>query len=263
MILYVTVAVELGKKVIDERFGDCIEYYLAPNTQHKVWPWIFPKRDVVTLGTGGYMTQELISNAYPTVNTYMENFLNLPIVKKKLDGGKIVSYGLHLEFDGQLPRTTTDGLILTGEGMVESFFTGVYAAVAAAAAIKEKNNSAEFLAERFQEQMNANAYLTAFYYVAAENKKSILSMTDEEITYMMQNVVLSGGFLRVNETACTGCGKCRDFCACGVWEKAGEIYKPVRQDLCAECGACWNICPAEAVELDEPSGGTGVVFTFG
>jgi ferredoxin-like protein FixX len=30
-----------------------------------------------------------------------------------------------------------------------------------------------------------------------------------------------------------------------------------------ECGACWNVCPADAVEFDEPPGGTGVRFTYG
>jgi electron transfer flavoprotein-quinone oxidoreductase len=206
MILYVTAAVELGKKTIDERFGDCIEYYLGPGTQHKVWPWIFPKRDVVTLGTGGYMTDDLITDAFPTVNAYMDNFLNLPVVKKKLEGGRIVSHGLHLEFDGKLPRTTADGLILAGEaggfvtpflgeGMPESFFTGIYAAVAAARCIEKKDVSAEALSREFQEQMDANAFLNAFYFVASENKKSILSRTDEDTVNMMQNIVLSGGFI--------------------------------------------------------------------
>jgi flavin-dependent dehydrogenase len=206
MILYVTAAVELGKKTIDERFGDCIEYYLGPGTQHKVWPWIFPKRDVVTLGTGGYMTDDLISASFPTVNAYMDNFLNLPVVKKKLEGGRIVSHGLHLEFDGKLPRTTADGLILTGEaggfvtpflgeGMPESFFTGIYAAVAAARCIQKKDVSAQSLSQEFQEQMDANAFLNAFYFVASENKKSILSRTDEDTVNMMQNIILSGGFI--------------------------------------------------------------------
>jgi electron transfer flavoprotein-quinone oxidoreductase len=206
MILYVTVAVELGEKTIDERFGDCIEYYLGPGTQHKVWPWIFPKRDVVTLGTGGYMTDDLITDAFPTVNAYMKNFMDLPVVQEKLKGGRIASHGLHLEFDGRLPRTTADGLILTGEaggfvapflgeGMPEAFFTGVYAAVAAARGIKENDVGAEFLSSAFQEQMDSNAFLNAFAYVAAENKKSILSRTDDETVRMMQNIILSGGFI--------------------------------------------------------------------
>jgi len=206
MILYVTVAVELGKKAIDERFGDCIEYYLGPKTQHKVWPWIFPKRDVVTLGTGGYMTEDLVTGEIPSVNAYMENFLNLPVVRKKLEGGKIVSHGLHLEFDGKLPRTTADGLILTGEaggfvtaflgeGMPEAFFTGIYAAAAAADCIAKDDVGSDALAAAFQERMDSNAFLNAFFYVAEANKRSILSQPDEETVRMMQNIALAGGFI--------------------------------------------------------------------
>jgi NAD-dependent dihydropyrimidine dehydrogenase PreA subunit len=72
-----------------------------------------------------------------------------------------------------------------------------------------------------------------------------------------------GGFLDVDESSCSGCGKCRDFCARGVWEKSGATFKPARQELCVECGACWNVCPAGAVAFGEPEGGTGVIFSFG
>lgn len=72
-----------------------------------------------------------------------------------------------------------------------------------------------------------------------------------------------GVLLSVDETACTGCGKCRDFCVRGVWVRRGNVFRPERQELCAECGACWNICPAEAVGFGEPRGGTGVRFSFG
>jgi len=206
MILYVTAAVHLGKERIDERFGDCIEYYLGPGIQHKTWPWIFPKREVVTLGTGGYMDEELIGGAVPSVNTYMQNFLDLPVVRKKLEGGTIVAWGLHLEFDESLEQRVRDGLILTGEaggfvapflgqGMPEAFFTGIYAARAAAAAIAAGDVAREALEGRFEELLGENIFMQAFRHVAATNKKSILSKPDEEIAAMMQNVVMGGGFI--------------------------------------------------------------------
>jgi electron transfer flavoprotein-quinone oxidoreductase len=206
MILYVTLAVHLGEKRIDERFGDCIEYYLSPGTQHKTWPWIFPKREVVTLGTGGYMDAELISEDAPSVNTYMQNFLDLPVVQKKLEGGRISSWGLHLEFDEALERRVRDGLILTGEaggfvapflgqGMPEAFFTGIYAAQAAAEAIEAGDTSRERLEQRFEELLDENIFMQAFRHVAATNKRSILSKPDAEIVTMMQNVVMGGGFI--------------------------------------------------------------------
>jgi flavin-dependent dehydrogenase len=206
MILYVTAAVELGRKRIDQRFGDAIEYYLGPGLQHKTWPWIFPKRDVVTLGTGGYMDAELLGDGFPSVETYMRNFLAQPIVARKLEGGKIAAWGLHLEFDSTLPQTVGDGLILTGEaggfvapflgqGMPEAFFTGIYAAEAAAKAIAAGDLSRAALEPHYRERLEANTFYQVFHFIAAQNKASILTKSDEELAVMMQNVAMGGGFI--------------------------------------------------------------------
>jgi flavin-dependent dehydrogenase len=206
MILYVTVAIRLGKKRIDERFGDTIEYFLAPGCQYKTWPWIFPKRDVVTLGTGGYMTAELIDDDHPSVNAYMQRFMDLPVVSSRIEGGKIEGWGLHLEYDEALEKRARDGLILTGEaggfvtpflgeGMPESFFTGIYAAQAAARAIETGDTSESFLQTAFDEQIDANVFMKSFMYVAARNKASILSRPDMEIAGLMQSVAMGGGFI--------------------------------------------------------------------
>lgn len=206
MVLYATAAVHLGKKRVDQRFGDTIEYYLAPGCQHRTWPWIFPKRDVVTLGTGGYMTPDLINDRFPSVNAYLQNFMDLPVVRSRLEGGKIAGWGLHLEYDEAPAKRVRDGLILTGEaggfvmpflgeGMPEAFFTGIYAAQAAARAIEANDLSQQFLESAFNEQLEANVFLTSFLYVAARNKASILSRSDEEIAGMMQSVVMGGGFI--------------------------------------------------------------------
>jgi len=72
-----------------------------------------------------------------------------------------------------------------------------------------------------------------------------------------------GEFIRVVADRCTACGNCETFCVRGVWEQTAKIYEPVNLHKCVECGACWNACPADAVEFDEPPGGTGVRFSFG
>ncbi|WP_457557863.1 NAD(P)/FAD-dependent oxidoreductase [Candidatus Harpocratesius sp.] len=211
MILYITAAVYLGEEIINERFKDeqggcCIEYYLAPGTQYKTWPWIFPKKDTVTLGTGGYMTQELINDEFPTVEQYMRNFMNLPIIQKKIEGGKIESWGLHLEYDNKIEQKTKNGLILTGEaggfvipflgeGMPEAFLTGIYAAKTAATCIKKRDVSQSALSEIYENMIQENLFLQGFMYVGEENKKSILSKSDEEIVEMMQSVIMGGGFI--------------------------------------------------------------------
>lgn len=206
MILYVTAAVHLGRKRIDERFGDAIEYYLGPGLQHKTWPWIFPKAEVVTLGTGGYMDGGLLGNGCPSVQSYMQNFMDQPTVARKLDGGKVVAWGLHLEFDSVLPQTVGDGVILAGEaggfvapflgqGMPEAFFTGIYAAEAAAKGLAAGDVSRTALEPHYRERFDGNTFLQAFHYVAAQNKASILTQSDEEISSMMQGVAMGGGFI--------------------------------------------------------------------
>ncbi len=206
MILYVTVAVHLGEEKVSRRFGDTIEYYLAPGCQHKTWPWIFPKREVVTLGTGGYLTEELIGEGLPSVNSYMQNLMDLPVIRERIEDGRIASWGLHLEHDEPVEPRVAHGLILSGEaggfvapflgeGMPEAFFTGIYAAETAARAIAAGDVSQQALGAEYNERIEANLFMQAFMHVAAQNKASILSLPDGEISAMIQNVILGGGFI--------------------------------------------------------------------
>jgi flavin-dependent dehydrogenase len=206
MILYTILNVWLGEEKVNERFGNSIYYFLAPNCQHKTWPWIFPKREVVTIGTGGYMDENLFKGDIKSVNDYMQNLIDLPLLKEKLEGGRVEAWGLHLEYDEAIEKRTRDGLILTGEaggfvikflgeGMPEAFFTGIYAANTAKKAIDVNNFSAEFLEEHFMEQYNSNVFLQGFGYVASMNKDSILSISDEELAALIQNVIIGGGFI--------------------------------------------------------------------
>ena len=73
----------------------------------------------------------------------------------------------------------------------------------------------------------------------------------------------TGEFIKVHPERCTGCGRCALFCPRGVWVREGEIYRPRNLARCAECGACWNVCAADAVDFGEPRGGTGVRFSHG
>ncbi len=73
----------------------------------------------------------------------------------------------------------------------------------------------------------------------------------------------TGEFIKVDEEKCTACGDCARYCTRAVWDKAGDIYRPLRLADCVECGACWNVCPADAVLFSEPKGGSGVRFTYG
>jgi flavin-dependent dehydrogenase len=152
------------------------------------------------------MTADLVNDATPTVNTYMQNFMDLPVLRKRLEGGKIASWGLHLEYDEPTPQRTADGLILAGEaggfvmpflgeGMPEAFFTGIYAAQSVAKGIAANDVRKEALQASYEESLDGNLFMKAFGYVAAANKASVLTRTDDEIASMMQTMVMGGGFI--------------------------------------------------------------------
>ncbi len=113
---------------------------------------------------------------------------------------------MHLEFDEAIEKRVKNGLILTGEaggfvipflgeGMVEAFFTGIYAAKTAFNAIESNDVSEETLQETYEQLIAENMFMQVFRYIAQVNKESILSKSDEDITRMMQSVILGGGFI--------------------------------------------------------------------
>ena len=69
----------------------------------------------------------------------------------------------------------------------------------------------------------------------------------------------------IDPLLCNGCGLCAMVCSFKLWSvKEGKArLAPRYQELCLECGACWDICEAEAIDFSYPPGGTGVVIEFG
>jgi len=65
-----------------------------------------------------------------------------------------------------------------------------------------------------------------------------------------------GGYMKIKEMDCVGCGQCADICPAGaiVYDmKAGRVAPGYSQpkiiiDECIECGSCKEICPGEAIE---------------
>ncbi len=65
----------------------------------------------------------------------------------------------------------------------------------------------------------------------------------------------------IDDSKCTGCGLCYKYCLGGVFDmdtKAG-IAVVARIETCVECGACFHICPTDAIDWTYPDGGTGMV----
>jgi NAD-dependent dihydropyrimidine dehydrogenase PreA subunit len=55
--------------------------------------------------------------------------------------------------------------------------------------------------------------------------------------------------LKLDESACVGCGSCTQVCPHSVYTVNGKKAKIVDLDGCMECGACLNNCPAAAINL--------------
>lgn len=54
---------------------------------------------------------------------------------------------------------------------------------------------------------------------------------------------------KVDEDACTGCGACAEVCPADAITV--DDTAKVDPELCTECGACTDECPVEAISLEE------------
>jgi NAD-dependent dihydropyrimidine dehydrogenase PreA subunit len=55
--------------------------------------------------------------------------------------------------------------------------------------------------------------------------------------------------LRLDRTACVGCGACEIVCPHGVMAVIDRKAQIVDPDGCMECGACATNCPTEAIAV--------------
>lgn len=61
---------------------------------------------------------------------------------------------------------------------------------------------------------------------------------------------MTGGIVmaaKINSDKCTGCGACIEVCPIDAIRLQND--KAVVGDDCVECGACVNECPNEAIEV--------------
>lgn len=56
----------------------------------------------------------------------------------------------------------------------------------------------------------------------------------------------------IDETVCTGCGRCTEVCPPGaLYLKEEKVC--IAGDLCEECGFCAPECPVEAINIPFPT----------
>ncbi len=53
--------------------------------------------------------------------------------------------------------------------------------------------------------------------------------------------------VRLDRSACTGCGMCLHVCPREVLERDGRQVRIADSDACNECGACSRNCPTGAI----------------
>ena len=56
--------------------------------------------------------------------------------------------------------------------------------------------------------------------------------------------------LNLDQSACTGCGRCVEVCPHQVFSLSGNCAQISDIDACMECGACARNCPVAAIQVD-------------
>ena len=66
--------------------------------------------------------------------------------------------------------------------------------------------------------------------------------------------LLNVATLELEQTECTGCGRCVEVCPHQVFTLAEKRAAISDLDACMECGACAKNCPASAIRVDSGVG---------
>ena len=116
--------IELGKDVIDERFGltaregAAYEYFADATPGMLGDGFIYTNMDSLSVGVGVVISEMYGRENPPTPNQLLDRFKNHPCIQPLVKGGKTLEYSAHMiPMDGykNLPRFYTDGLMLVGD----------------------------------------------------------------------------------------------------------------------------------------------------
>ncbi len=73
----------------------------------------------------------------------------------------------------------------------------------------------------------------------------------------------AGDFVKVDSKLCDGCGDCVQGCFAQCLEMTEGVARVKTLEGCMECGYCWYVCAADAIEFSLPPGGTGYRTEWG
>lgn len=116
--------IELGKDVIDERFGltaregAAYEYFADATPGMLGDGFIYTNMDSLSVGVGVVISELYGRRNPPSPNQLLDRFKDHPCIRPLVKGGKTLEYSAHMiPMDGfrNLPRFYTDGLMLVGD----------------------------------------------------------------------------------------------------------------------------------------------------
>jgi len=122
-VVAVKEVIELGKDVIDERFGlaaregAAYEYFADATPGMLGDGFIYTNMDSVNVGVGVVISELYGRKNPPSPNQLLDIFKNHPCIRPLIKDGKTLEYSAHMiPMDGyrNLPRFYTDGLMLVG-----------------------------------------------------------------------------------------------------------------------------------------------------
>jgi len=175
---------KLPNREIDKRMGNTL--YLFYERDLMGYHWIFPKRGVLTVGTG-CATTEMKKKSTSYFNDFVKNN---EIAVQLLKGARIIGEvtGAYVPFSGTFTPTYGDGVLLagdsvgmvgavTGEGIYFAIRAGIAAGEVAAEAALSNDASAKFLAnyeKRWKREIGEN--LDTQVKLLSQTKNPLIAM---------------------------------------------------------------------------------------
>ncbi len=93
--------------------------------------------------------------------------------------------------------------------------------------------------------------------------QEIYEQAKNNLIYGCEWVSGTGDFIKVRSELCNGCGACIKPCFVDCFELRNHKSKIQSYETCCECGACWFVCPENAIDFSWPKGGTGIIMKHG